>query len=400
MSAEVYYIVVAMMFASATLFVIFFLAWKNLGRKPYALSWSIGFLAATLQWFCSLNSHWFTNHESYWMTVNALGLILITLGIRGHCQRTNCQYLTKYLWPIVGLIYGGIFLSTVVWPHVGINTAILPAVTSITLYLSAVLIIRHREITRPAEWAAATGMILVGFLQCIAAGMAAMQGAAGDAVYQVLFVHYNFMVMPAGFMATGMLIIFMLASDLSEEMKEIALRDQLTGLLNRRGLVEQGSIAYEAADRRGEPLAVIMTDIDRFKHINDQHGHAVGDDALSHFASLLTQSCRPADILARVGGEEFAFILPGVDLHDAMGTADALCQKIEATRLRFDGRSLRMTASFGVTVVSAKDNSLADTLIRADRALYRSKRAGRNQVDLESSQHLRTTNGNLKSIAQ
>jgi diguanylate cyclase (GGDEF)-like protein len=102
--------------------------------------------------------------------------------------------------------------------------------------------------------------------------------------------------------------------------------------------------------------------------------------------------------LARVGGEEFALVLQGTDLQSAMKIADELCSRIEASPMRLDGIEFSMTASFGVATVSEKDAGLPDTIIRADRALYRSKRAGRNQVDLESSQLMLAADGTLKPI--
>ena len=146
-------------------------------------------------------------------------------------------------------------------------------------------------------------------------------------------------------------------------------------------------------------MSVIMTDIDRFKYINDKFGHAAGDSALVHFARLFAESRRQEDIVARVGGEEFALLLPGTDLRDAMAIADQLCAKIGATPLDTTIVGLPITASFGVAAISEKDKSLGDIVLRADRALYRSKRAGRNQVDLESSQLLRTVDGTLVPVS-
>ena len=399
MPSPVFYILVALTFTSLALSFIFFLAWKTLGKKPYALSWSVGFLAAACQWFLNLNRHWFPSYEIFWLTVNALALGLITLGIRGHCQRTDCRHLPQNLWPLAGLVYVGIVWTTVIDPHVGARMTFVPATAAVTLFCSALMIIRHRERPRAAEWAAASCMVLFGLTQGIAAGMAALQGPLGDETYQSLYVHYNFLTLPAGYIAMGMTVIFMLASDISEEMKDVAVRDQLTGLLNRRGLGEQGAAAYASARRNDTLVSVIMTDIDRFKVINDEHGHAVGDLALTHFANVLARTRREDDILARVGGEEFALVLQGSDLDNAIRVAGNLCRSIESSPLQHDGVTLIMTASFGVAAISANDTCLTDIIVRADRALYRSKRAGRNQVDLESSQLLLAKDGTLKPLA-
>ena len=299
MTSPVFYILVALTLTSAMISVIFFLAWKLLGGKPYAMSWAVAFLAATLQWAFNLGHGLFPTFETYWITVNTFSLVVITLGIRGHCQRTNCTHLPGNLWPYAGMVYVAVVWTTVVDPHVGLRTAIVPGVASLTLFLSALMIVRHREQTRPAEWAAASALVLFGLAQGAAATVAMLQGAAGDPVMRDLYLHFNFLMLPAGLTGSAMFVIFMLASDISEDMKEIAVRDQLTGLLNRRGFGEQAAQAYATARRSARPVSVIMTDIDRFKYINDEHGHAAGDDALCHFARILSAGRRAEDILAR-----------------------------------------------------------------------------------------------------
>ncbi len=398
MISPVFYILISMVFTSTALSVIFFIAWKTQGEKPYALSWSIAFMAATLQWFITLNSNWFSSPEVHWLLINACALVLITLSIRGHSQRTGFKHLPSNLWPYAGGVFAVIAWTTIVDPHVGWRTALVPAYACITLFLSAVMIIRHRDQSRAAEWATAVSMVLFATSQGIAAGMALLQGASGDEAYRSLYLHYNFITLPAGYITTSMFIIFMLASDLSEQMKEIAIRDELTGLLNRRGFKENGRRAFSHARRNDTPLSVIMTDIDRFKFINDKYGHAAGDAALVHFSRLLEESRRGEDVVARVGGEEFALLLPGTELRDAMAIADQLCNHVGSTPMDMTSVGLPMTSSFGVAAISESDRTLDDMVLRADRALYRSKRAGRNQVDLESSQLVLAADGTLKPI--
>ena len=387
-----------MTLTSAMISIIFFIAWKTLGEKPYALSWAVGFLAAACQWFFNLNSAWFPSYETYWLTVNAFALVLITLGLRGHCQRTDCQRLPKNLWPYAALVYAGIVWTTVVMKHTGISTALVPAAATISLFLSAIIILRHREKPRPAEYAAAITMAVFACTQLAASGMALQLGPVGDDQFRTLYIHYNFLTLPAGYAGMAMFVIFMMASDISEQMKEFAVSDQLTGLLNRRGFNEQAAKAYATAERTGRPVSVVMTDIDRFKYINDEHGHAVGDEALVQFAATLKRMRRAEDIVARVGGEEFALVLPGTNLPDANQIAEELCARIEAAGLHINGRRLQLTASFGVATISSKDSCLTDVIVRADRALYCSKRAGRNRVNLESSQLLKAPDGKLKPI--
>lgn len=389
MTSPVFYIIVSLMLTSAMISTTFFLAWQTLGRKPHTLTWSCAFMAASFQWLFNLQSERFPNFESYWLTVNGLALVVVTLGLRGHCQRTDCRILPRNLWPYAGLVFFAIAWTTAVDRHVGVSTAIAPGVAAITLFLSAIIVLRHRATPRPAELAAAITMILFGLTQLVTSGMSLLQGADGDAVYWELYVNINFLTIPAGYTGTAVFVLFMVASDLSEDMKELAANDQLTGLLNRRGFTTLAAKAYAVSRRTGAPVSVVMSDIDRFKFINDKFGHAGGDLALCHFAAALKQGRRTEDVIARVGGEEFALVLPGTGLFEALRIAEELCQRVESTPLFIDGERLPMTASFGVATISRNDTCLTDVIVRADRALYRSKREGRNRVDLESSQVLR-----------
>ena len=111
MTSPVFYILVALALTSAMISVIFFMAWKMLGGKTYALSWAVAFFAATCQWSFNLASGFFPDWETYWIIVNTFSLVVITLGIRGHCQRTNCRRLPQNLWPWAGLVY-----AAIAWP--------------------------------------------------------------------------------------------------------------------------------------------------------------------------------------------------------------------------------------------------------------------------------------------
>jgi len=399
LTPPVSYILVASALISAMLSVISFLAWKTQGQKPYALNWSLAFLAATGQWSSIIARSDFSSFETYWLAVNAFGLAAITLALSGHCQRTNCRILPRNLWPYVAAIYAVISWFTVIEQHVGLRTAILPTAGAISLLLSAVMIMRHRRKPRPAEWAAAITLLLFALSQFAAAYVAVLQGTSGDDAYRALYVNINFLSLPAGFTGMAMFVIFMLASDLSEEVKKIAAHDQLTGLLNRLGLGDQAAQAFATARRIDRPVSVIMTDIDRFKDINDEFGHAAGDSAICHFANILKDGRRAEDILVRMGGEEFALVLPGADLNECNRIAESLCQRLAGSPLNLGDEALAMTASFGVATLSVKDSCLTDAIVRADRALYRSKRAGRNRVDLESSQLMRCPDGTLKPIS-
>jgi diguanylate cyclase (GGDEF)-like protein len=398
MVSPFFYIVFSLTLTSAVLSLAFFMAWKNFGRKPHALTWSAAFLAGTLQWLCVMNADAFPSSQIFLLAENGFSTVLVTLGLRGHCQRTHCKRLPKNLWPYALAIYSVIVWAILIEPNVGLRMATVPAYAAITLIMSARMIVRYRERTRPAEWAAAISIFIFAIIQAIDSVLALMQGPAGEESIAAAYLHFNFLTLPAGYTGMSMLVMMMMASDISAKMKKMATSDHLTGLLNRRGFNEYGERAFAAARRAGTDLSVIMTDIDRFKFINDKYGHAAGDSALAHFARTFAEARRKEDVVARVGGEEFALLLPGTNLRDAMAIADQLCSKIGSTPMDMTSIGLPMTSSFGVAAISEKDVTLDEMVLRADRAMYRSKRAGRNQVDLESSQLMLALDGTLKPV--
>ena len=398
MTSPFFYIIFSLMISSAALSIMFFIAWRNFGKRSHALSWSIAFFAGMLQWAVTLNSVWFVSTEAYLLTENVFAFMLITYGLKGHCQRTDCRWLPKSLFPYAAAVYALVAWHIIVEPHAGLRLGVIPAFAALTLFMSSFMIIRYRERTRPSEWAAAVFIALFAGSQAVSAWIALSQGSEHDTALYDAYMHFTYLTLPAGYMAMSMFIILMMASDISAKMKRIAVRDQLTGLLNRRGFNEYGEKAFSAAQRNDTALSVIMMDIDRFKHINDKYGHAAGDTALAHFATLVSEGRRGEDVVARVGGEEFALLLPGMELRDAMALADQLRKKVGSSPLDITGVGLPMTSSFGVAGISENDHLLDDMVRRADRALYRSKRAGRNQVDLESSQLMLAADGTLQRV--
>lgn len=168
------------------------------------------------------------------------------------------------------------------------------------------------------------------------------------------------------------------------ELREIAATDSLTGLPSRRHFLSR--LEQESARIRrhqGHRAAVLMLDCDRFKMVNDEYGHAAGDQVLKHLASLVTHELRKFDIAGRLGGEEFAIILSGADLASAEAFAERLRKKVATTPKTHGEKVLRITISMGVASMGAADVRGEDALSRADRALYRAKERGRDQVAVE-----------------
>jgi diguanylate cyclase (GGDEF)-like protein len=162
----------------------------------------------------------------------------------------------------------------------------------------------------------------------------------------------------------------------STEWRERATRDAVTGVHNRHSFEEQAAEAMAACSERGVPLAVIALDIDHFKRVNDQFGHGVGDAVLREFAERVLASSQRCDRLYRLGGEEFALLLPGAELPAASALAETLRHALVRRPFRQVGA---LSASFGVAALRPGD-SLHTLMERADRALYAAKEAGRNRV--------------------
>ncbi|MEE4250944.1 MAG: diguanylate cyclase [Alcanivoracaceae bacterium] len=161
--------------------------------------------------------------------------------------------------------------------------------------------------------------------------------------------------------------------------EQLARIDSLTGLLNRRALLEQGEQLKVAALRHERPLSLILFDLDHFKFINDLYGHAVGDEVLRESALMLRQMCRREDLAARWGGEEFVLLLPDADIDAARNMAERLRNGLIERVLWAGNESIALRASFGV-VTLREHESIERLIADADALLYRAKQAGRNQV--------------------
>ncbi len=171
-------------------------------------------------------------------------------------------------------------------------------------------------------------------------------------------------------------------ANLFETIKKEAVTDSLTGLYNRRYFNEELQKELDRAQRLNQPFTVISLDLDYLKKINDTHGHAAGDDAIVAISEVLKKNARSIDIPARLGGEEFSVLLPGIDSHGGMIAAERIRTAIEEYHVEEVGR---ITASIGVGTYPEHSNSLDELLEMTDHAMYRSKINGRNQVTLAKS---------------
>lgn len=169
---------------------------------------------------------------------------------------------------------------------------------------------------------------------------------------------------------------------MQHQLQRMAETDDLTGLFNRRRFLELADNAQRLCREQHQPMAVCMLDLDHFKAINDQLGHATGDRVLQRVAGACLETLRTGDLMGRFGGEEFVVALPGADIRKASQIAERLRRCVEDLPLGDDELNLSVTT--GVAEVSAHEHNLEPALMRADRALYRGKAGGRNTVVVDA----------------
>ena len=191
-----------------------------------------------------------------------------------------------------------------------------------------------------------------------------------------------------------MMLVGLLVSRLVGRLERLSRHDSLTGLLNRRAMDELLAQEEQRARRLADQgagsgvaqMAVLMIDVDHFKRLNDSQGHATGDRALQHLATLMGSQLRDIDHLARWGGEEFLALLPATSAADALALAERLCERVRNLPLLVDEVPLPLTASVGVAEWLGPHDSLTQLLSRADQALYDAKQSGRDRVVAGRSQ--------------
>jgi len=178
----------------------------------------------------------------------------------------------------------------------------------------------------------------------------------------------------------GMIIDISLQKKMEEELRALAITDGLTGAYNRRHFMYEASTEVPRAKRYGHSLSVLMMDLDLFKKVNDTYGHAGGDEVLRRFVSTVSDILRESDILGRIGGEEFALMLPETDLAGAIALAERIRADIQALNIRWDKRTIQVTASIGIAMLQKDDLDIHAIMAKADKALYTAKAEGRNRV--------------------
>jgi diguanylate cyclase (GGDEF)-like protein len=179
-------------------------------------------------------------------------------------------------------------------------------------------------------------------------------------------------------------------AELIRELERQVTRDPLTGLANRRHFMATAQAELQRAARYRHPLALLMVDIDHFKPINDTHGHLVGDEVLKAVADTCAHTVRSQDCLARLGGEEFAVLMPETGLEQACAAAERLREAVAGLCCEFPSGVLVPTVSIGVGMYAGNTDTLSSLMRRADHAMYAAKGQGRNRVAVDPSAQAET----------
>lgn len=275
-----------------------------------------------------------------------------------------------------------------VWARIAFGSGLWGAI-----YLwAAIDVWRHVQLSMQQRWGwlYAAPMLLAGVML----GLRSVRGlvAPESVIYEV---EQN-TVLSVGSSLTGlvaalmlqMMLVSLLLSRLVGRLEKLSRYDDLTGLLNRRAMVDLLTqeehrvrrLSGQGSRQPADQMAVLMIDVDHFKWLNDRHGHAIGDRALLHLATVMEAQLRDIDHLARWGGEEFLALLPATTLKEARSLAQRLCDRVRELPLVIDGARMPITVSVGTAAWLGSQDSIPALLSRADINLYQGKAAGRDQI--------------------
>jgi diguanylate cyclase (GGDEF)-like protein len=170
---------------------------------------------------------------------------------------------------------------------------------------------------------------------------------------------------------------------LEAEIRRVATYDMVTGLMTRRAFFSTSESIHRIACRNKTPMSVLCMDIDDFKRINDGYGHSAGDAVLAFFGKTLSQCARKSDVVGRIGGEEFAMILPDTDLAGAINLAQKIRNTINDAGIRYSEHTIRFTVSFGAAEINHEEAPALEALLQqSDVALYAAKGSGKNNITI------------------
>lgn len=368
-------IFVAELFAAAFLVI----AWRSpraISARWLALAYAIGILNAGLEFVLPLQPH----PELLGLFVFAVALAAFAVSAIG----LAAHYAVKPPLGALALILATSILANAVLMDQH-STSSLPRALVYQLPYFFVHLVGAWVVFR-ARKRSALDLTLLFFLLLSGAQfvakpfLAASLGESSTQAYlQSLYGAYSQLFTALLLITNGVLMLLIIVREEMAEMTSRSETDKLSGLLNRRGFEDRARVVILNTRRLGRPLSAVVADLDHFKTINDTHGHEAGDRVITAFADVLTSAGNAPRLLSRMGGEEFAILMPGATLEAAQSYAEDVRSSFAALSIAALGPGQRFSASLGVTELGSSD-SLSDLLRRADAALYEAKRGGRDRV--------------------
>lgn len=246
---------------------------------------------------------------------------------------------------------------------------------------SAWTVYRSPEATGPVRQVAGGAFAFAAAVMAYRAGVLVVDPGQVLTVFQLTHVQLLTYAVGSILPVVATLGFLLLCTERSQrELERAARMDFLTGVYNRRAIEELGTRAIAGARRHGMPLSLLVVDLDHFKRINDELGHAAGDLALVQAVARIRESLRAEDLPGRLGGEEFIVLMPNTDGASAAAAAERIRESFSGRPLELDGQRRGVTLSIGVAVLAPADRHFSQLLQRADRAMYAAKHAGRDLV--------------------
>lgn len=347
----------------------------SVGARWIALGYGFGIVNSVLEFLLPFQSD--ARFLSFVIFVAfLLALTSITIGVAHHYR------LKLPTWGMAGLLIGSMLVNLLIldMDRASILRGMLYQAPYALMMLAGLVLMMRLPQRRPLDIVLMVILLIVS-LHFLAKPILAHFIGSGGSAQGYLTSTYAAIAQSVGavlHISTGLMLLLIMVRDAMAEIIATSETDKLSGLHNRRGFEDRGREAMALCHRAGVPAVMIMADLDHFKQINDNYGHAAGDKVISAFAAALRRAADDKFVLGRTGGEEFAIFMPGATVANAEAYAEAARQAFAGNdELFFNGK--RPTASFGVTLMEPGD-ALSDLIGRADRALYTAKAQGRNRV--------------------
>lgn len=359
--------------------------WFSIEKKRHVKWWIISFGAAFLASLMSIFPvSSYPSEDFFYIVTSLLNIIIAVVTPYGFAVRAGLRIkYTLLSIPVVSLAIA-FFIFSHFLPHAGMSTGLPYLVGALSLFINSYILLNFGTRNVP-ELGTATIFSVVAIANLVQFFIAFSQGEfVQPATIYALFNLSN-IIQPAAFVVIAIFINLLIASDMAEKMKNLAMTDPMTGIFNRRGLLDSTEKVLSNLARSKRNACLVVCDIDHFKSVNDTYGHDVGDEVIKVFADTIKDCVRQKDFVGRVGGEEFVILLAETSLSEARAIAERIRVSVAPKTFHFGNHQVGFTASFGISSSGDYQYKYETLFKQADEALYKAKQGGRNQVQLATS---------------